>query len=93
MVSPVTPPDPACKRVLAVLSPSSEWAPSLVSALEENFGNIDYRGPFLPFPEGAYYAGEMGAPLWRGWLSFRGVVGPGFLPEWTQRFRELEATL
>jgi hypothetical protein len=79
--------------VLAVLSPSPEWAPALLAALEEAFGAVDYRGPFSPFPEGAYYADEMGAPLWRGWLSFRGLVTPAFLPAWTRRFRDLEAAL
>jgi hypothetical protein len=76
-----------------VLSPSPEWPPFLVAALEESLGGIDYRGPFLPFPEGGYYAEEMGSPLWRAWLSFRGVASPAFLPEWTPRVRTLESSL
>jgi hypothetical protein len=93
----MTPSDAPCKRILAVLAAAPEWPPTLCAALEERFGPIDYRGPFLPFednrsaPEGGYYAAEMGAPLWRGWLSFRGTVAPAFLPEWTRRFRDLEA--
>ena len=84
------PPDPPCKRLLAVLLPAPEWPPALQAALQDSLGPVDYRGPLLPFPEGAYYADEMGFPLWRGWISFRGIVVPGFLPEWTRRARALE---
>jgi hypothetical protein len=78
---------------LAVLSASPEWPSSLLEALTEGYGPVDYRSPFLPFPEGHYYADEMGFPLWRGWLSFRGLASPAFLPEWTRRFRALESAL
>lgn len=84
------PPDPACKRILAVLSAVPQWPPALVAALESGFAPIDYRGPFVPFEDGGYYAEEMGAPLWRAWLSFRGAASPAFLPGWTRRFRALE---
>jgi hypothetical protein len=83
--------DPRCKRVLALLTGTPAWDASLCARLEEAFGPIDYRGPFHPFAEDGYYAAEMGSPLWRGWLSFRGLADPSGLPAWKQAARALEA--
>jgi hypothetical protein len=82
--------DPECKRVLAVLTALPEWVPDRVRLLETTFGSIDYRSDFVPFSDDTYYAAEMGGPLWRGWLSFRGNVSPRDLPSWKQQTRELE---
>jgi hypothetical protein len=82
---------PECKRVLAVLTALPEWLPERVRILEASFGPVDYRSAFVPFSDDAYYAAEMGGPLWRGWLSFRGSVSPRDLPAWKRRARELEA--
>jgi hypothetical protein len=83
-------PDPECKRVLAVLTALPEWVPDRVRMLETTFGPVDYRSDFVPFSGDTYYAAEMGGPLWRGWLSFRGSVSPRDLPSWKQRTRDLE---
>jgi hypothetical protein len=82
---------PACKKVLALLTPEPVWEPALCAALAETFGPIDYRGPLLPFEDGGYYAPEMGAPLYRGFASFRGLSDPGDLVRWKLAARELEA--
>lgn len=82
---------PECKRILALLTAAPGWDPELCAALEEAFGPIDYRGSFFPFTGDTYYAAEMGGPLWRGWVSFRGLANPRDLPAWKHRTRALEA--
>ncbi len=84
---------PACKCLLALLTATPEWDPELVGALEAAFGSIDYRSPFVAFSTSAdegYYSAEMGGPLWRGWVSFRGFANPRDLPAWKHRTRALE---
>ena len=88
-----SPPAPACKKVLALLTPEPVWEPALCGALEKIFGPIDYRGPFLPFEDGGYYAPEMGGPLHRGLASFRGLGSPEELPRWKIAARALEEAL
>jgi hypothetical protein len=83
-------PEVACKRVMAVLAPRPEWDERLCDALESAFGAIDYRGAFTAFEGAAYYAPEMGAPLSRGWLSFRGLADPAGLADWKHAARALE---
>lgn len=86
----IPPPAPACKKVLALLTPEPVWEPDLCAVLERLFGPIDYRGPFLPFEDGGYYAPEMGGPLHRGFASFRGLSDPGELALWKAAARALE---
>jgi hypothetical protein len=86
------PAGPECKCVLAVLTRESTWDATLCDALETRFGEIDYRGPFLPFTGDTYYKAEMGGPLWRGWLSFRGLSDPTALAEWKHATRAIENT-
>lgn len=82
-----------CKRVMAVISPRPEWDDALCRALETRFAPLDYRGPLLPFEDQGYYAPEMGAPLWRGWLSFRGLADAAELAVWKRAARALEDEL
>lgn len=82
--------DIACKRVMAVLSPRPQWDEDLCVVLKERFGPVDYRSAFLPFEGASYYDAEMGAPLWRGWLSFRGLADPADLPIWKHEARAVE---
>jgi hypothetical protein len=84
-------PEPSCKAILALLTPEPAWEPDRVEALAEAFGEVDYRGPFFPFDGGGYYDAEMGGPLHRGLLSFRGLRSPRDLVEWKHRARALEA--
>ncbi len=90
-VPPVPSGDPPCKKVLALLTPVPEWEAALCDELEAAFGPLDYRGQFLPFDGTDYYAAEMGAPLFRGCASFRGLGGPQDLPDWKWKAREIEA--
>lgn len=86
-----TPVDPCCKALLAVLTPEPAWDPGLIEAVEAMFGPVDYRSSFHPFDGGGYYDDEMGGPLHRGLLSFRGLRSPRELVEWKHRARALEA--
>ena len=85
------PSSPVCKRVAAVIAPHPAWDSALCAALAEAFGPVDHRGIWHPFEDGGYYAAEMGRPLWRGWLSFRGLVDPAGLPAWKETTRGMEA--
>lgn len=86
----ISPTAPVCKKVLALLTPEPVWEPALCDDLEKTFGSIDYRGAFLPFNDGGYYAPEMGGPLHRALISFRGLSDPSELPRWKTAARELE---
>jgi hypothetical protein len=83
-------PHPPCKRVIAVLTLAPVWGEDLLATVQKTFGTVDYRGPLIPFDDSDYYAVEMGTPLWRGWLSLRGLANPGDLPAWKQAARTLE---
>ncbi len=88
--APSEAPFPPCKRVLSVLLPQPRWQPGLCAAAESVFGQIDYRSPFVPF-EAGYYDAEFGKPLYRGWLSFRGLADPAGLAAWKHATAALEA--
>jgi hypothetical protein len=88
----ITPSYPACKRLVAVLANTPDWDPEVCSALEREFGKLDYRGALIPFEGDTYYGPEMGSSLWRGWLGFRGIVDPAALPQWKHAARRLEGT-
>jgi hypothetical protein len=81
---------PVCKKTLALLTPEPVWEPVLCAEMEAAFGPIDYRGPFLPFEDGGYYAAEMGSPLYRGFVSFRGLADPAELGRWKAAARGIE---
>jgi hypothetical protein len=76
----IPPPETRCKWILAVLGPLPKPPESLWQALETAFGAIEYKGGFFPFEGTDYYREEFGAGLYRGFIAFRGVGGPEFLP-------------
>jgi hypothetical protein len=84
---------PEAKVLMAVLTPQSTWDSVLCAAIEKAFGSIEYRGPLIPFQDDAYYAAELGSPLWRGWLSFRGLAAPETLASLKRTARDLEDQL
>ncbi len=83
-------PNPVCKRVLAVLTSAPVWDEALCAALSRAYAPLDYRGPLVPFEDDGYYAPEMGAPLRRGWVSFRGLADPSDLAAWKHAARTVE---
>lgn len=89
MAASASSPVPVCKRVLAVLSRAPAWDEALCAAVEQAFSLVDYRSSWIPF-EDIYYAAEMGGPLWRGWISCRGLIDPSGMPAWKQAARNVE---
>ncbi|MEO6095665.1 MAG: DUF4416 family protein [Fibrobacteria bacterium] len=76
---------------MAVLAPGPRPSEALWTALESVFGPIDFKGGFLPFDTTDYYQGEFGTGLYRGFISFRGVVSPERLAEDKRAVARLEA--
>ena len=52
-----------------------------LARLQERFGACDYQSKEVPFQRTSYYQEEMGAPLFRQFLSFRDLIRPEALPE------------
>lgn len=61
--------------------------------LEQRFGFCDYQSKEAPFAQTSYYETEMGAPLFRRFLSFRDLILPEGLPEIKQWTNELEQSV
>lgn len=78
------------KLIIGVLISRPELMPQLEQALEELFGQIDYRSELFPFSFTDYYDREMGEGIFRQFISFRGLVDPGTLAEIKHRSNELE---
>lgn len=49
--------------------------------LEEHFSSIDSQSALIPFGITDYYQAEMGAPLFRQFVSFKELLAPEKLPE------------
>jgi hypothetical protein len=67
------PPQPA-KLVVGLLLKDQKCLPALAAELEDRFGPIALVSPWMPFGYTAYYANEMGAPLFRRVLAFRDLI-------------------
>ncbi len=75
---------------MAVLGPIGKPRDALWQALEETFEPIDYKGGFYPFEGTDYYQNEFGTLLERGFVAFRGAVGPEPLPMLKHKAASLE---
>jgi hypothetical protein len=61
-----------------------------VAALEKRFGPVEYRSPAAAFDVTGYYEPEMGAPLFRLFVSFSGMVFPNELAKIKIETNEIE---
>ncbi len=61
--------------------------------LQEIFSDVDSRSAVIPFTLTDYYQEEMGAPLFRQFVSFKEMLTPEKLPEIKMRTMELEEKL
>ncbi len=86
------PPIPVKLFVAAIFADES-LLPELRDILIEHFGDIDYTSPVYPFRYGAYYADEMGEPLYRIFYSFRQLIDPAELREVKLATNEIEDRL
>ncbi|HOG17254.1 MAG: hypothetical protein A4E73_03853 [Syntrophaceae bacterium PtaU1.Bin231] len=74
-------PAQAVKLVASVLSARDDAIGAAVRALAEEFGRPDFISAPLSFEYTDYYAGEMGAPLRRRFVSFETLFRPERLPD------------
>ena len=61
--------------------------------LAEKYGEIDYKSQLYPFDLSDYYVPEMGAPIFRQFISFKQVIHPVRLPQIKIDCNELEDQL
>jgi len=73
------------KLVMSVFSAQNELVNETFSALRHLYGDMDFISALIPFDYTDYYAGEMGSPLYRRFVSFETLVRPETLPDikWT----------
>lgn len=71
-------PDPV-KLVIAALYSDEGLLEKALKKCAERFGPIDYRSEAFPFDVTDYYDEEMGAPIFRMFVSFETLVNPGDL--------------
>jgi len=79
MSTPQTP-EPA-KAVVGLLMHERHLLPPAVEILCRILGGIDLASDWLPFDYTAYYAAEMGRPLYRRLLAFRDLVSQDTLAD------------
>lgn len=73
-----------------VLCPGATWDSALLQTLQEAFGALRHTGALHPFDQTTYYAGEMGAGLFRGVVSFDTLIAPETIGRYKQLSNELE---
>lgn len=74
-----TTPEPA-KLVTGLFTPDKSLFKPVVEALEGVFGPVDYISRWLAFDFTEYYTPEMGAPLFRRFISFKQLIEQDRLP-------------
>lgn len=72
-------PKPA-KLFVSVISAFPDRIVSVLSALAERYGILDFVSEVLPFDYTEYYYGEMGRPLSRRFASFDALIAQEELP-------------
>jgi len=72
-MSQPSPPAPA-KLVIGFFLRDRDLAASVIGRLVERFGAIDLVSQWMPFDYTAYYAKEMGQPLFRRLVAFRKLI-------------------
>ncbi len=67
------------KLVMPILISRMRMRTSLLIELQTRYGPMDYTSVDLPFSYTRYYDEEMGTPITRFLVSFRGLIDPGAL--------------
>ncbi len=84
-------PKPA-KLVISIIAQNDELVHEVLEVLGERFGEVDFKGPPLPFDWTRYYEREMGPGLMRRFVSFTPLIGREELVEiklWTNQVEAL----
>jgi hypothetical protein len=67
------------KIISSLFSPEKEFIDTVIKQLQDICGPVDWVSPELFFDRTTYYAGEMGWPLHRRFVSFKDLTLPGQL--------------
>ena len=67
----------AVKLVIGMLAKNKKLFDTAEEFFVKRFGPIDYKSPVIPFGYTNYYKKEMGGPLKRKFISFKGPISPG----------------
>ncbi len=81
---------PEAKLFCALLYTEDFVLPEALEVLRAEWGGIEYLGPRWVFSHTAYYHAEMGAPLFRRFLTFEGAREQDALPRLKNQAREME---
>ncbi len=82
---------PRVKLFCGLIFRDEERAAQASAALENRFSVIDCRMDAVPFTMTGYYEQEMGAPLFRRFVSFRDLIEPEMLARAKTLTNEMEA--
>ena len=83
-------PKPA-KLFVSVISTFPDRIASVLSALADRYGTLDFVSEVIPFDYTEYYYGEMGRPLFRRFASFDDLIAQEELPQIKAQTNLLEA--
>jgi hypothetical protein len=64
------------KLIASLFSADRQRIDMVINLLEDAFGTLDWISPEFFFDKTKYYAAEMGWPLHRRFVSFRGLIQP-----------------
>ena len=82
-------PKPA-KLVISTFMQDKQLLQEAVRSLSESFGSVDMVSPWLPFDQTDYYTAEMGAPLFRRFISFDELIQQDDLADIKRHANDLE---
>lgn len=69
------------KMISSIFSGNRDILNGAITALSEEFGEIDHISALTPFAYTDYYAKELGSSLFRRFISFENLVPPDTLPD------------
>ena len=80
------------KLIASIITADPELMDAVCLHLENSYGPIDYRSNQLPFNYTDYYEAEIGAGLFRHFVTIRDLIAPESLPGIKLFANNLEAT-
>jgi hypothetical protein len=83
-------PQPA-KLIISAFMRRTELLRGVAELMSAEFGPIDMVSPWLPFDKTDYYRSEMGGPLFRRLVAFRGLVDQEGLASFKHFTNQIEA--
>ncbi|MES0350655.1 MAG: DUF4416 family protein [Desulfobacteria bacterium] len=79
------------KLVVSTFMQDKHLFQEAVRVLSEAFGSVDMVSPWLPFDQTDYYTAEMGAPLFRRFISFDKLIQQDDLADIKRHANDLES--